>query len=174
MRDFSASVPDMQASRMRLRFLLTFGACLVVGNLLLALPWTKRGFSDPWIALNASVTAMATRGLGFEASSSGSSLRCGPGALTVKEGCDGVLPMLILASAILAFPAPLSRRLAGVILGTLFIFTLNIVRLVNLLLVAAYDPGHLELFHVYIWQVLMGVLTFGAFLLWGTLLSSRR
>jgi exosortase/archaeosortase family protein len=157
-----------------LRFLVQFGCFLLLGGLVLALPSVKRNVKDPWITFNASAAAAMTRALGFEASATGPNLNCGGGTLTVKEGCDGVLPFLILASAILAFPVAWGRRALGVAMGAFLIAGVNVARLVSLLLVSAYHPDQLELFHVYVWQTLMGILALGAFLVWGTFLAGRK
>ena len=59
-------------------------------------------------------------------------------------------------------------------LGAIAVFGLNIIRLVNLVLVAVRWPDWLDFFHIYVWQTLMVILAFGVFLLWGTWLAGKR
>lgn len=62
-------------------------------------------------------------------------------SLSVAHGCNGVHAVLIFAAAILAFPARWTRRLIGLAAGVVIIFGFNMIRLVNLLLVAVYIPA---------------------------------
>ena len=50
----------------------------------------------------------------------------------------------------------------------------NIIRLINLIVVAKYWPNRLELFHIYIWQTLIVLIAFALFIVWGTYFAARR
>jgi len=139
----------------------------------IALRWTEGAIVEPWTRANLAAAAGLTRLLGMEATVIGTNLSSGGATLNVQNGCDGIHAALILVAAIAAFPAPLSRRLVGIAAGTLAIFGLNAVRLVNLLVVAVHLPGWLDFFHIYVWQVLIGVLAVGLFLLWGAYFARR-
>lgn len=161
-------------SGVSLRFVGLFVTCLVVGNVVLALPSVIGGFIEPWIITSAATAASLARILGYEVSAVLSSLTADGVSINVKNGCDGINPLLILGSAIAAYPARWPRRLLGLLLGVATIFALNIVRLAHLVIVASRYPAQLEFFHVYVWQTLMGALAVITFLLWGTFLAGRR
>ena len=140
---------------------------LVVGNLVLAVPWVDSGFVGPWTSFNATGAAALSRLIGIEAYASGTRISYELGSLNVLTGCNGVEALLILVAAFLAFPSPWTRRLLGVLAGTVAIFGANLIRLVNLVVVAKFFPAWLEIFHIYIWQTLIVMIAFALFLSWG-------
>jgi exosortase H (IPTLxxWG-CTERM-specific) len=150
------------------RFLLLFVVNVVVGGFLLSFAWVQAGLVDPWTRLNASATAGIARLMGVEAQAQATQVFYGSGSLQIVVGCNGVEAVLILVAALLAFPAPWARRVLGVVAGTVAILLVNLVRLVNLVAIARYAPAWLDLFHVYIWQVLIVLVAVALFLLWGT------
>jgi exosortase H (IPTLxxWG-CTERM-specific) len=151
-----------------LRFIILFVLFILAGNFSLAIPFVDARLIEPWTQANASAAAGLTRLFGMDTDATGMLLTAGAARLSVKKGCNGVEAVIILASAILAFPAPWSRRLLGLLLGAAAVFGFNILRLVNLLVVAVHFPERLELFHIFIWQTLIILIAFGLFILWGT------
>jgi exosortase/archaeosortase family protein len=70
---------------------------------------------------------------------------------------------LLFACAVLAFPAPWRRRIAGLLLGFAAIQLLNLVRVVSLFWIGAHKPALFSSSHTVLWQsavVLCGVLLF--------------
>ena len=53
-------------------------------------------------------------------------------AVSIKSGCNGVEAAMILAAAILAYPAPWLNKLSGMVIGVLAIQILNVVRIISL------------------------------------------
>ncbi|MEO7432479.1 MAG: exosortase H, partial [Dokdonella sp.] len=53
-------------------------------------------------------------------------------AISIERGCNGVEAVIILVSAMLAFPAPWKHKMIGIGLGFLAIQALNIVRIISL------------------------------------------
>jgi exosortase/archaeosortase family protein len=84
-------------------------------------------------------------------------------SITVKRGCDAIEPTALFICAILAFPSPVSRKIAGIVAGTLFLAILNILRIVTLFMVGAYLPRAFNMMHFDVWQ---GLFIFLAILLW--------
>lgn len=154
------------------RFLLLFGVYLVVFTFGLDLSIVQK-LVTPWTEANA-VAATAVTGLfGYDSRAEGMMMYAGGTSLSVAHGCNGVHAVLIFASAVLAFPVRWSRRLIGLAAGIVVIFGFNIIRLINLLLVAIHYPARLELFHIYIWQTLIVLLAFGTFLVWGMFFAGK-
>jgi exosortase family protein XrtM len=77
--------------------------------------------------------------------------------IALLRGCDGVEAWLLLASALLVFPAPWGRRLLGVAVGAALVFGLNLIRIVTLFHLVRFKPDWFEVAHGLVWQTLMMV-----------------
>ncbi len=154
------------------RFVLRFGLLLGGLNLLLLLPWTHSYFVYPWTSLNASWAVRLARLAGGNYVATGTLVQAGYQLMDVKVGCNGVEALALCASAILAFPAPWGRKALGLVMAMVGVFGLNLIRLANLFFVALHFPAQYELFHIYIWQTLIAILSFGIFLIWGRFFAS--
>ena len=77
------------------------------------------------------------------------------GGIKIVAGCNGVEAVLILVSAVLAFPAPWRHKLAGIGLGFVAIQALNLVRIVSLYYLQRWNTVWFEWFHLYLWQALI-------------------
>ena len=77
------------------------------------------------------------------------------GGIEIVAGCNGVEAVLILVSAILAFPAPWKNKLIGIALGFLAIQTLNLVRIISLYYLQRWSMAWFDWFHLYLWQALI-------------------
>ena len=71
-----------------------------------------------------------------------------PGAnLHVTRGCEGVEIFLLLAAAVVAFPATLKRRAQGLLWGSILAYVLSVARLMALHYVLRYTPNAWEALH---------------------------
>jgi exosortase H (IPTLxxWG-CTERM-specific) len=77
------------------------------------------------------------------------------GGIQIVAGCNGVEAVLILVSAVLAFPAPWKHKLAGIGLGFVAIQALNLVRIISLYYLQRWNHVWFEWFHLYLWQALI-------------------
>jgi exosortase H (IPTLxxWG-CTERM-specific) len=77
------------------------------------------------------------------------------GGIRVVAGCNGVEAVLILVSAVLAFPAPWRHKLIGIAVGFLAIQALNLVRIISLYYLQGWNHVWFEWFHLYLWQALI-------------------
>jgi exosortase H (IPTLxxWG-CTERM-specific) len=87
-------------------------------------------------------------------------------AISIERGCNGVEAVIILVSAMLAFPAPWKNRLIGIGLGFLAIQALNLVRIVSLFYLGQWNRVWFDWFHLYLWQALIVLDALVAFLIW--------
>ena len=78
----------------------------------------------------------------------------GPG-ISIVAGCNGVEAVLILVSAVLAFPAPWRYKLLGIGIGFVAIQALNLVRIISLYYLLLWNRVWFEWFHLYLWQALI-------------------
>ena len=77
------------------------------------------------------------------------------GGIKIVAGCNGVEAVLILVSAVLAFPAPWKHKLLGIGLGFVAIQALNLVRIISLYYLQRWNYVWFEWFHLYLWQALI-------------------
>jgi len=86
--------------------------------------------------------------------------------LSVLNGCEGTESILLLAAAVLAFPAPWRRKPAGLILGAAVVFLLNQTRIVGLYFILRHRPAWFEAMHGYIAPTLIVLAGSLFFILW--------
>src|SRR5215471_3930928 len=87
-------------------------------------------------------------------------------AISIERGCNGVEAVIILVSAMLAFPAPWKNRLVGIALGFVAIQALNLVRIISLFYLGQWNQTWFDWFHLYLWQALIVLDALVAFLIW--------
>ena len=87
-------------------------------------------------------------------------------AISIERGCNGVEAVIILVSAMLAFPAPWKHRLVGIGLGFVAIQALNLVRIISLFYLGQWNRTWFDWFHLYLWQALIVLDALVAFLIW--------
>ena len=95
-------------------------------------------------------------------------------AISIERGCNGVEAVIILISAMLAFPAPWKHRLIGIGLGFLAIQALNLVRIISLFYLGQWNRVWFDWFHLYLWQALIVLDALIAFLVWLRYLPRER
>jgi exosortase H (IPTLxxWG-CTERM-specific) len=86
--------------------------------------------------------------------------------VSIERGCNGIEAVIILFSAILAFPAPWKHKLLGLVFGFLAIQVLNLVRIVSLFFLGLWNQVWFEWFHLYLWQALIVLDALIVFLIW--------
>ncbi len=148
------------------RFLVRFGVALVVLYLLVVIPPSNTHVVVPFTERIVTVSAALLRALGEQAVTAGTVIRAGSFAVDVKNGCNGLEAAVILAAAVLAFPATLRQRLAGLAVGFAVIQILNLVRVVSLFWLGVHRPAVFELFHNAIWQTALILVAVSLFVYW--------
>lgn len=71
-------------------------------------------------------------------------------SLSVLHGCEGLETILLLLAVMIAFPAPISRKLIGMVTGALFIYLLNLGRVMALYFTLKLAPAYFALLHGYL------------------------
>ncbi len=95
-------------------------------------------------------------------------------AISIERGCNGVEAVIILVSAMLAFPAPWKHKLVGIGLGFLAIQALNVVRIISLFYLGQWNRLWFDWFHLYLWQALIVLDALVVFLVWLRYLPQER
>ena len=155
--------------RARLRFAAAFVA---IGGALLALysfPYAEHGMREVGFAWYLGAYAQAAGALIHLADPTvrvlGANL-VGRTSLTIAKNCDAMDVNLLLVAAMVAFPAPWKRRLAGIVAGVGLLSIVNLLRIVTLYQVNIHAPRAFELIHAELFPLVMVVLAVGAFAVW--------
>lgn len=146
-----------------LRFLLAAGAIVAAYFVASTTSLFEERLLPGHLEANARAAASLLRFCRVDAAASGAQIGLEGFRLDVVRGCDALDPAAFLAAAILAFPAPLRRKLAGVAAGTFAIVALNVVRIAALSFAGSRWPAAVEALHVEVFQV--GFIL-AVFLLW--------
>lgn len=142
------------------RFLLLFLVILGVSFTVVALQSVNDAFVVPYTALIARASGVILRLFGESATVSGCVVSSPRFAVTIFNGCNGLITSLIFVSGVLAFPARWPAKVIGVAGGLLAIQLINMVRIVSLFYVGIFFPSLFNDAHIYIWQsvvILAGV-----------------
>jgi exosortase H (IPTLxxWG-CTERM-specific) len=84
----------------------------------------------------------------------------------IERGCNGLEAVIILFSAIFAFPAPLKSKFIGFVIGFFAIQLLNLVRIISLFYLGQWNYNVFEWFHLYLWQALIILDALVVWLIW--------
>ena len=122
----------------------------------------------PWTAFVADASCVLIRTFDTDARAFGATLLASRSgfAMTIQAGCNGVEAMLVLLAGVLAYPARLRLKLAGLVLGALAIQALNLVRIVSLFYLGQWNLAWFEWAHLYAWQALIMLDALLVWMLW--------
>ena len=141
--------------RPEVRFLILFLTFLSVSFTVIALNGVNDTFVVPYTALIARVSGVVLRITGEPATVVGCVVRSPRFAVTIFNGCNGLITSLIFISGVLAFPARWSAKIIGVIGGLLAIQLINLVRIISLFYIGIFMPNLFNDAHIFIWQSLV-------------------
>ncbi|MCX7562890.1 exosortase H [Xanthomonadaceae bacterium XH05] len=91
----------------------------------------------------------------------------------IAPGCDGIEAVIILISAIVAFPSPWKHKVVGIALGFIAIQSLNLVRIISLFYMGQWSQTMFDWFHLYLWQALIVLDALAVWLVWLRYLPRR-
>lgn len=150
------------------RFFFTFLALLVVLFVLQLSPWGQSAFVLPFTAMIADLSASLLQLWDPQVMAQGKVIwdPASGFAVSIEAGCNGVEAGIILISAMLAYPAPWSAKLVGILVGNLTVQTLNLVRIISLFYLGQWSETAFEWAHLYIWQALIMLDVLVVFLIW--------
>ena len=156
------------------RFLIRFAVILAVLYLPLTLQPVDARVIVPFSRAIAVASGAILNAFGQHVTVSGVVLTAGSDAVSIQNGCNGIEAVVFLIAAILAFPATWRQRVAGLVAAIALIQILNLVRVVTLFLINRYKPNLFELFHLAIWQTVIGGAAIALFYVWTTRVHAQR
>lgn len=137
------------------RFLILFLSILGISFTVIALKPVNDAFVVPYTTLIAKVSGTILGLFGEDITINGCLLRSPRFAVTIYNGCNGLITSMIFVSGVLAFPARWSAKILGVVGGLLAIQAINLVRIISLFYIGIYLPRLFNSSHVFIWQSLV-------------------
>lgn len=150
------------------RFLLIFLVLLVALFGVELLNPVQQTVILPWTELLARTSVMLLQAFDPDVHSYGVVIqsRANGFGVSIQPGCNGVEACIVLAAALLAFPAPWKHKLVGLALGIVAVQAVNILRIVSLYYLGQWDFKMFEFAHLYLWQALIMLDVLVVWLLW--------
>ena len=147
--------------------------CLIFLGLLIFLATTFPYLTDKfnpqvyWLnAATAEVTGFFLKPLGMTTRVSSTIVSLPNFSVEVVGECTGLYEMLIFLAAMIAYPAGWKKKLVGAGLGIPFLYAVNIVRMIFIMVVGNWSPKTFDFMHLYFWQVAMILIIVSAWVLW--------
>jgi exosortase H (IPTLxxWG-CTERM-specific) len=166
--------PDEKTSRRSpARFLVTFAALLVAFYFLIAIHPVNDRVVVPFTAGVARVSGAVLNAMGERVRVSGTTISAATFSVNIENGCNGLETALLLAAAVLAFPASWSQRAAGFFGGFAAIEILNLVRVASLFWIGAHRPRWFGSAHAVVWQSIVVLAGVSLFVLWASFVARR-
>jgi len=149
-----------------IRFCLLFLLLLVSFTVLLSFYPFKYFFHYSLCVSIASQAAWILQTLGIIVYAS-SVIISGKGfSVQIAANCTAIFEIVLFLSAVIAFPALLREKLIGGVLGTIFIYSLNLLRIVVLFLIGMYFTQFFDETHTYVAQCIFIVMVAILWLFW--------
>ncbi len=104
--------------------------------------------------------------LGTAAMASGTLIDSPQFRADIKAGCTGIEPIIILLSAIFAFPSSWKAKAYGAILGVAVLQVVNLIRIVSLVYLGINHPKYFHDAHTFIWQIVIIALSLFLWMVW--------
>lgn len=158
------------------RYMLLYFTVLVALFVIETTPWAQSFTVSTWTQFLADFSGRLMQYFDDKVVIQGSDIRNATTgyAVSIKSGCNGVEAAMILAAAILAYPAPWFRKVAGVIVGCMAIQVLNILRIISLYYLGEWSSEALKIAHLYVWPGLIILDALIIFLVWIYWLGSEQ
>jgi exosortase H (IPTLxxWG-CTERM-specific) len=156
----------LSQTRPRIAFVAKFVIALVALYAIVALNPVNDHVIVPFTTVVAHSSALLLRSVESGVNATGTVIRSPRFALDVQNGCNGVEATILLAAAMLAFPATLRSRLIGLPFAIAAVALLNLVRLGSLFWLGEHYRQVFEFVHVAVWQSLVILAAISIFVLW--------
>jgi exosortase/archaeosortase family protein len=126
----------------------------------------RRFMVAPVTEVSVVASRLVINAFGGDAISDGTLLYGPGGVLDIKDGCNGVIAMILFAGAVVAHEAGVAAKLLGLALGIPAIWVINLIRIVCLYVVSEVAPSSLEFFHIYFFQTFIIICVVALWYLW--------
>lgn len=152
-----------------LLFVLFFFGMMVLFYAFMQTAFYQHSFQPFIVKINARLASSMLHIFGENTIASGDLITSDRGFISVKRGCDALVPIFLFMSAIMAFPTKWKDKFTGLGLGISFLLFINLIRIANLYWVQIYYPSAFDLMHLEVWQVIfiiLGILLWALWMQW--------
>lgn len=108
-----------------------------------------------FLAFTARSTGFVLNALGNGVQIEGIRVYSGDFSIMIVNECTAIVPMIILFSAIVAYPSKMTQKLLGLVIGLPGLFLINLVRTVSLFYIGTWSQSFLDTAHLLVWQPMM-------------------
>ena len=129
-------------------------------------PYYTQKIFPAYLNLNAQVSGGILTVLQRDVTVVGDSIFSSQFAISIKKGCDAIEPTALFAAIMLAFPAPFLKKIPGLLVGVIFLLSLNLVRIVSLYLVGVHAPKFFHTVHIDVWPAIFIFLALVSWIIW--------
>jgi exosortase H (IPTLxxWG-CTERM-specific) len=155
------------------RFLLVFAVLLIAFYALITIEAVDTHVVLPFTAALARISGAALHLIGEPVRVDGTVISGSRFAVDIRGGCNGLEAVVFVCAAMLAFHAPLRKRIIGALAAAVILETLNVIRIASLYLLGVYHRNVFETFHLAVWQTLMFGAAVFLFLIWTSRVAPR-
>lgn len=157
-----------------IRFLCLFLTILGLSFTVVALRPINDAVVVPFTAVVARISGFVLGIFGEQAVVTGCVVSSPRFAVTIYNGCNGLITSLIFISGVLAFPARWPAKVIGVVGGLLAIQLINLIRIVCLFYIGVFLPQYFDDAHIFIWQSLVVLFGISLWIVWASTMAAPR
>jgi len=159
--------PPRAAGPHPLRFAGLFVFCALAGFALIQAPGVDRAVAAFTRGLvNASAALVNILGGDVLANDAVLESRRTGFAVRMANGCNALHVLIVLCSAMLAFPASAKQKTKGLLAAVLVIQAINLVRFISLFYLGQYAPAWFDFAHLYFWESMIMLDSLVIFWIW--------
>jgi exosortase H (IPTLxxWG-CTERM-specific) len=155
------------------RFLIVFAVLLIAFYAIITIGAVDKRVVLPFTAVLARISGAALNLIGERVAVNGTVIAGARFAVDIRGGCNGLEAVVFVCAAMLAFHAPLRKRIIGALAAALILEALNVIRIDSLYLLGVYHRNVFEMFHLAVWQTLMFGAAVFLFLIWTSIVAPR-
>lgn len=155
-----------------LGFVVRFLAMLAVGQI--AILWFPpiEGWAIRSTLGSLRFVAWSLGFVGLRGGVEGAYFHIGSSQVQIVGECTPLMPTLVMAAAITAYPAPRRAQLVGIAAGAVALWAFNLLRIGSLIAVLAWRPRSFDFVHMYLWQTITLLAVLVIFVIWTRRLRS--
>jgi len=155
------------------RFLIVFAVLLIAFYAVITIDAVDTRVVLPFTAALARISGAALNLIGEKVQVAGTVIAGSKFAVDIRGGCNGLEAVVFVCAAMLAFHAPIRKRILGALAAAVILEALNIIRIDSLYLLGVYHRNVFDMFHLAVWQTLMFGAAVFLFLIWTSIVAPR-
>jgi exosortase H (IPTLxxWG-CTERM-specific) len=156
-----------------LKSALMFLVLLIVVCLILYPPGVRENVIEPFVVIICKQAAFFINLFGQEVYVHSTSIIGSGFSVDVKNGCNAVYEISLLICAIVVYPSRIKYKLLGILIGSMFVYVFNLLRVIGLFLTGVYDKDLFNMVHNHVSQSLFIFVVVVFWLLWASRTRER-